>query len=77
MLNELLGALVMGLSWSWWKKKHQQHHIFTNNDALDHDIRHKYRTMVFPLLLIKWRLDSLWFILSHLKLVPSLLLSTK
>jgi fatty acid desaturase len=61
--------LVLGLSAGWWKKKHLAHHIFTNNEGLDPDIQHSYRTILFPLMLLKWRVESIYFALRHCQTV--------
>ena len=60
---------MLGLSESWWNKKHNSHHIFTNNEILDEDIRHRYRTILFPFLLFKWRLDSILHSLFSFRIV--------
>lgn len=62
MLNTLgffSGTVLAGFSPLWWSRKHNQHHMFTNNMLKDEDIQHEYKKYMFPFLFLKWKLDSL------------------
>ncbi|KAL4508259.1 hypothetical protein ABPG72_003563 [Tetrahymena utriculariae] len=51
--------LCGGFSNKWWGRKHNQHHMFTNNILKDEDIQHDYKLWQFPFLFLKWKLDSI------------------
>jgi hypothetical protein len=52
-------ALTGAFSSHWWCPKHNMHHIFTNSELYDDDIKHDYKRYLFPFLFLKWRYDSL------------------
>lgn len=35
------------------------HHIFTNSQLYDEDIKHEYKVYLYPFLYLKWRYDSI------------------
>jgi hypothetical protein len=35
------------------------HHIFTNSQLYDEDIKHEYKVYLYEFLYLKWRFDSL------------------
>ena len=59
----------MGLSWSWWRHKHERHHFFTNHDKLDEDINHNHSILLAPLMLLKWRIQSAYWSVRRFQLV--------
>jgi fatty acid desaturase len=52
-------ALIGGFSLEWWSPKHNMHHIFTNSQLYDEDIKHNYKVYLYEFLYLKWRFDSL------------------
>lgn len=58
-IGGMYGGIVSGLSAKWWNRKHNLHHMFTNNISKDEDIQHEYNRFLFPLLFPKWKFDSL------------------
>lgn len=34
------------------------HHMFTNSQIYDDDIKHEYKVYLYPFLYLKWRYDS-------------------
>ena len=54
------------MSASWWNEKHGQHHMFTNSTGLDEDIKHKYSLSFYPFLFLKWRKDTIVYLLYKL-----------
>ena len=52
-------ALIGGFSLEWWSPKHNMHHIFTNSQLYDEDIKHDYKIYLYEFLYLKWRFDSL------------------
>ncbi|KAL4498509.1 hypothetical protein ABPG72_019627 [Tetrahymena utriculariae] len=58
-IGTIYGGIVAGLSSKWWNRKHNLHHMFTNNISKDEDIQHSYNRWLFPLLFPKWKFDSL------------------
>lgn len=83
MLNyaaDKLVTVVGGLSPRWWNRKHNLHHMFTNNLNKDEDIQHSYNKLLFMFLFLKWKYDSIitdyknyniikivihWYLMSH------------
>ena len=52
-------ALAGGFNAKWWSPKHNMHHIFTNSQLYDEDIKHDYKVYLYAFLYLKWRFDSL------------------
>ena len=51
--------MLGGLSPRWWNRKHNLHHMFTNNMNKDEDIQHSYNKLLFAFLFLKWKYDSI------------------
>lgn len=58
LVGRVFASLVGGFSLDWWAPKHNMHHIFTNHEQYDDDIKHNYKVYLFPFLYLKWRFDS-------------------
>lgn len=58
-VGRIFASLVGGFSLEWWSPKHNMHHIFTNSQLYDDDIKHDYKVYLYPFLYLKWRYDSL------------------
>lgn len=58
-VGRVFASLVGGFSLEWWSPKHNMHHIFTNSQLYDDDIKHDYKVYLYPFLYLKWRYDSL------------------
>ena len=57
--GRLVAAVTGGFSLEWWSPKHNMHHIFTNSQLYDDDIKHDYKVYLYEFLYLKWRFDSL------------------
>lgn len=57
-VGRIFAALAGGFSLDWWAPKHNMHHIFTNSELYDDDIKHDYKVYLYPFLYLKWRYDS-------------------
>lgn len=55
-LGFITGGLIMGISASWWKERHFQHHIYTNRENKDPEINNMYPAFTYPFSLAKWSL---------------------
>jgi len=53
---KIIGGLIMGISASWWKERHFQHHIYTNRENKDPEINNMYPAFTYPFSLAKWSL---------------------
>lgn len=58
-VGRVFSSLTGGFSLEWWAPKHNMHHIFTNSELYDDDIKHEYKVYLYPFLYLKWRFDSL------------------
>lgn len=58
-VGRVFSSLCGGFCLEWWAPKHNMHHIFTNSQLYDEDIKHDYKVYLFPFLYLKWRYDSL------------------
>lgn len=58
LVGRVFASLMGGFSLDWWAPKHNMHHIFTNHEEYDDDIKHNYKVYLFPFLYLKWRYDS-------------------
>lgn len=58
-VGRIFASLVGGFCLEWWSPKHNMHHIFTNSQLYDDDIKHDYKVYLYPFLYLKWRYDSL------------------
>ncbi len=56
--GRIVAAIVGGFSLEWWSPKHNMHHIFTNSQLYDDDIKHDYKVYLYEFLYLKWRFDS-------------------
>ena len=68
-------ALVGGFSLEWWSPKHNMHHMFTNSELYDDDIKHEYKVYLYPFLYLKWRFDSFTTAIANKNLVNYCLFS--
>jgi fatty acid desaturase len=57
-VGRVFASLCGGFSLDWWSPKHNMHHMFTNSQLYDDDIKHDYKVYLFPFLYLKWRFDS-------------------
>lgn len=57
-VGRFFSAIIGGLSVEWWSPKHNMHHMFTNSQLYDDDIKHEYKVYLYPFLYLKWRYDS-------------------
>jgi fatty acid desaturase len=57
-VGRVFASLCGGFSLEWWSPKHNMHHMFTNSQLYDDDIKHDYKVYLFPFLYLKWRFDS-------------------
>ena len=57
-VGRIFASLVGGFCLDWWAPKHNMHHIFTNSELYDDDIKHDYKVYLYPFLYLKWRYDS-------------------
>ena len=57
-VGRIFASLTGGFCLDWWAPKHNMHHIFTNHEQYDDDIKHDYKVYFFPFLYLKWRYDS-------------------
>ena len=57
-VGRIFASLVGGFCLEWWAPKHNMHHIFTNHQEYDDDIKHNYKVYLFLFLYLKWRYDS-------------------
>lgn len=58
-VGKVFASLLGGFCLDWWGPKHNMHHIFTNSQRFDEDIKHDYKVYLYPFLYLKWRYDSL------------------
>lgn len=61
----IFAALFGGFCLDWWSPKHNMHHMFTNSQLYDDDIKHEYKVYLYPFLYLKWRFDSLISAITH------------
>lgn len=57
-VGRVYSSLIGGFSLEWWSPKHNMHHIFTNSQLYDDDIKHEYKVYLYEFLYLKWRFDS-------------------
>ena len=50
------------------------HHIFTNSQLYDEDIKHEYKVYLYEFLYLKWRFDSLVSAITKLNYVTYFIL---
>ena len=50
------------------------HHIFTNSQLYDEDIKHEYKVYLYEFLYLKWRFDSLVSAITKLNYVTHFIL---
>jgi len=58
-IGQVYAPLIAGISCKWWNKKHNLHHMFTNNLKKDTDIQHEYKRYLFQFLFLKWNYDCI------------------
>ena len=58
-VGRIFASLAGGFCLDWWAPKHNMHHIFTNSQLYDDDIKHDYKVYLYPFLYLKWRYDSI------------------
>ena len=71
--GRLVAAVTGGFSLEWWSPKHNMHHIFTNSQLYDDDIKHDYKVYLYEFLYLKWRFDSLISAITKLNYVTKLI----
>ena len=72
-VGRVFASLLGGFCLEWWAPKHNMHHMFTNSQLYDEDIKHDYKVYLYPFLYLKWRFDSLVTAISTKNVVTSFL----
>lgn len=45
--GRIMPGLIGGFSLDWWSPKHNMHHMFTNSELYDEDIKHEYKKYLY------------------------------